>query len=130
MRARTSILALILASYACSNTHSPPACSYTGPDPTAHPATCDSASLAGCAEWAQRSLPGWDVAVLCLGAGFGCTRGDACDETIRVDASGADAGPFAVYCTCGDGPACGPGFQCARPVGDTSPFACVCINPG
>lgn len=70
-----------------------------------------------CQSWAEVRLPGYDVSATCLMPATPCIRADDCQ---RVD--GTDGG----VCHCGDGPACEPGYVCARSPGDPGPRACLC----
>jgi hypothetical protein len=106
---------------------------------------CGAFEHLGCQEWAESTLPGWDVVttVYCGGGtSTTCVRGEGpvmIDAGPGNDAGGAweffdggpgfDAGDLSAF-RCGDGPACSPGFQCARRLGFTNlPRTCVCTNP-
>lgn len=84
-----------------------------------------------CQQWAERIMPGWDVVAICYLDSLDCIRGEGAGALEPVDAAGVDAGSsYRNIGACGDGPACGPGFMCARPLGDpTAPRACVCDHP-
>lgn len=112
--------------------HSYPDSGICAPDMTHQTFVCDGTSQIECQRWAEQTLPGWDVIAICYPAPCGpdCIRGESVSGFVVHDGAGADGGPDTCTSVCGNGPACGPGFMCARPIGDpTAPRACVCDHP-
>ena len=94
---------------------------------------CDGRRLRACQDWARARAPGLDVVAACYLFGDPCVAADRCVETADGGAPpfvGASCmggtGLVVTTCTCGDGPACDPGYVCARPMGDTRPRSCIC----
>jgi hypothetical protein len=90
------------------------------------PVTFVAGCLLDCQTWAEQRLPGWDVGVECPYVGeprVECVRADSCAVHVAPD------GGRAADCSCGCGPACPAGYQCARPLASPdSPRACVCAT--
>lgn len=94
--------------------------------------TCAGSDSLACQAWAETRAPGLDAVSTC-GILLGCARADSCTTTY-FDTGGEDAGTHLgcphgnclTECRCGDGPACDPGYVCARVLGDTRPRTCVC----
>lgn len=109
------------------------------PDPAPSLGYCPLSADNSCQTWAEYTLPGWDVVAggLCNWATSRptqtCVRADTWlpyDSGMR-DAGGDSGEPGfePLEFLCGSGPACEPGYQCARRLGDPSiPRTCVCAT--